>query len=110
MSITVTFPATMTVRCAKINQDVVLTVNEAAIKHWVKYGLKQDLNDGHASIKRDQFGTEREWHAAVGNHAAKWKAQREAGIVPGAGGLELTADELKMVLEMRAKAAKKPAA
>lgn len=108
-TITLTFPLTMTVRCAKINRDVQVTLSQAVAEHWLKYGSKQDLNDGHASIKRDQYGTEREWLAAVEAHASKWQAQRNAGIVPGGAGLNVTADEWAMILKLRADKAKKSA-
>lgn len=83
MSITVTFPATLMVRFAKIDEDLPVTLNEANIRYFVEYGAKQAGNDKHAGVALKDYATKAEFLDVVRKRATEWIGKMNLGQVPG---------------------------
>jgi hypothetical protein len=77
-TITVTLPASMPVYVAKLGVSRNVNISKS-VEALIGNGLKQKVNDAHASIKRSEFKTDAEYVAAVVKEVDAVIAKIESG-------------------------------
>jgi hypothetical protein len=98
--------STITVRIAKLGQDVTFAVESlppTSLAYAITYGLTQSVNDAAAGVVRKNFQDDATYLAEVAKKTDKRLAQIESGDVPGS---RAPADPTKAKLAQLVKSAK----